>query len=926
MTLGATLLHSETLRRPPPSAAGALAQDVLRLSAIIAEDAAAEGPMARALEQAIAALGDAVRAQVEPRLAVVQRKLRQRLNGPRRELADLAAAFEAAGQEPAAIVALLRRLIGQLAAAAGSLTLNRLRQEVQVLADILEGDLGIGPAFLAELGLALLDDLRDRWQVVDARSDPALRRRLRIAGSVVARMRQRLDRYEPPRLEVEVLARAIHRWLQDAGVNGVLAQARCALDAMEQAAAAAQAAGQAVSPGPAEPVGAGIVPLPNAAEYAWYASWLLSDEDLPLLGIGDIERPRQFVLRFKIPAGDTERLLRGRFGDPVRATIDAYDGVDDPSRELMLVLLAALNVEMQRGPIYDGEVIRDVTLSEDLEKLELEFRASQRLFHYNRAFLERALAPDLGSPLGGFVRGLLDFFGWPRNQLFVTGDRRFVICDDKPLIMGENLKWTDAPIFEAGTNGQLWFKFEHISPAVCEGFAQHLAWSGEAAKAVWHLITLPPGHAGGGGGVSAVEFADSLQQLLFGKPLSGHLLEQDNVWREVVRWLDSGLGLKALGTVGGSFSGLHTAGPGGPAFVFWFMVFLGDLVRTVGPSLQVNTVRDVILSFITLLNFRGPRDAPSTLPSQPARNHVKQDPIVSLSDSLFLLLLVSLYKRDDYSIEVFSEKFVDVLPHWLGGSVGLGLASGLSGGLFAQITAWAEDWDRLGKTIGYSMLRMGLLFWPMLYLTRENDTDGGRYRPGGGRLAGYPPRDSSPYRLPYAARDARYVSQANLGFWSHNFISGPHQVYAYDFGHDFREPITAVRAGTIVDFEEGQPDSGDDPNWIVIRHAAPIDPMHDVFAGGPVQTYSRYLHLATNGVTDGFGGTTPAVGDAVIRGQEIGLAGDTGNSAHNHVHLLIHPDDGSGNPNLDVSIPFVFGDVPKDGVPKSLQWYRSGNA
>lgn len=941
MTLGAALLHSQAVLRPPPDAEAALLQDVLRLIAIVVEDAAAQGPMAGALEQAVAALGDAVRAQVEPRLAAAQQKLRARLNGPRSWLDARAAEFEAAAQDPAAIVALLRSLVTELKGLAGSLTLNRIRQEAQFLVDIFENDLGISPAFLASLGLGLLDDIRGRWQAVDAGSDIALRRRLRTGAAIVIRIRQRLAGYEPPRLEVEPLARAIHRWLQETGVNGVLAEVGCALDAIDAAATTAQAGGKAVLSGPPQPVGAGIVPLENASEYAWYASWLLNDEDIPLLGISDIARPREFVLRFKDPARDTERLLRERFDEPVRAAIDAYDeGSGDPSRELMLTLLAAINVEMQRESIFDSEAIEDVTLTEELEELRRDFREDQSLFLYNRRFLEHALTPDIETLSGRFARWLSRFFlgqlVWPRNQVFVTGDRRFVMCDDKPMIMGEELKWTDAPIFEAGSQGQMWFHFEHISPRVCEGFAQHLSWLAEGGKAVWHLIELQPGHRVGSGIVAGIEITDAVQRLLFGKPLSGYFLEQSKAVRDLGKWLDSGIGLKGLATFGASFQGLHTAAPAGNGFLFWLTVMAGDLVRVAGRGLFVNTIRDVILSFITLLNFRGPRDAPSTLPSQPARNHVKQDPITSLSDSLFLMLLASLHERDDYSVEICcapnigDQRARAMAGHWLGGSIGMGLASGLAGSLFAQITAWAEDWALLGKTIGISMLKMFLLFWFMVYLTKENDTDEGRYRAGGGRFAGYPPRGSSPYRLPYAGGDALYVGQANLGLFSHNFISnvdtGRQQTYAYDFGHDFRETITAVRGGTIVSFIEGNPDSGNQQNEIVIRHDT-IDAEHDDFGTGPVQTYSVYLHLATNGVTDAFGGTTPAIGTAVIRGQAIALAGDTGNSFHNHLHLHICPDNGTGTaPNRNVSIPFVFGDAPGDGVLKSLTWYESGNA
>ena len=383
-------------------------------------------------------------------------------------------------------------------------------------------------------------------------------------------------------------------------------------------------------------------------------------------------------------------------------------------------------------------------------------------------------------------------------------------------------------------------------------------------------------------------------------------------------------------------------------------MFLGDVIRTAGPVQTVNTLRDLLLSFVTLLNFRGPQDGPSTLPSNPAANHLKQAPFVSLATrssrccsprSTRATAIPSSSGPRTGSATAGSQA---MLGHWFGGSAGLGLAAGLSGSLVAQIIAWAEDFKRFFLTGAISAAKMFLLFWVYNYLFKENATDGGRYRPGGGSFRGYPPRDSSPYRLPFPGGDAIYTGQANLGLFSHNFItnsdfvtpanSAPQQAYAYDFGHDLREPIACVRPGVVWQFTENLPDSSTGNwNFLIIRHDA-IDPVHDDFGSGPVQTYSVYGHLALNGVTNApaFGGTAPGqesvtagTGAVVARGDLIALAGDTGMSFHNHLHLHVIPDNGAGAPDMSATsrtIPFVFGDAPGDGVLKSITWYRSGNA
>jgi murein DD-endopeptidase MepM/ murein hydrolase activator NlpD len=99
-----------------------------------------------------------------------------------------------------------------------------------------------------------------------------------------------------------------------------------------------------------------------------------------------------------------------------------------------------------------------------------------------------------------------------------------------------------------------------------------------------------------------------------------------------------------------------------------------------------------------------------------------------------------------------------------------------------------------------------------------------------------------------------------------------------------------------------------------------------------------------NGITNApaFGGATPTqeslspgAGTPVTQGDLIALAGDTGMSFHNHLHMHVLPDDGTGVPSTVFAIPFVFrdmvvGQVPNnsplnDGNLKSITWYRSRN-
>jgi hypothetical protein len=956
MSLGNALLQPQTLNRSRFDDMLALVEDVARVAAIILEDAASAGPMGGAVERALATVGEALAESIEPRLRAAEARLRGRIAGPRAALDSLVRDAEGVADNPAAIVGLIRQLLARLKGLADSATLPVIRAELEFWKSLIEEDLGLAPDFLARVVADYIAALRSELAAI-ATSDLAAARRLRLCESVLLRLGLRAAHLRPPGLDIEPLAREIEAFLRNSGVAGALREFSCALDGVQAALDGMVAAGAAVRQVP-QPLGAGVVPMSESSEYSWYASWLLNDEDIPLLGLGDIKDPKGFLLQLK-GTGELERHIRVDLLEPAaKSALDDYEGPGEPSKDVMLTILAGLNRAMQTQPLlrrsFDEEVLPDSALTEDIRELRDKYEEDQSLFLYNRQVLNHVFQNKIDA--GGFFDSVGTFFAGlvaaPRNQVFVTGDRRFVMCDDKPIHSGENVKWYEAPLFSSSEPGQMWFKFQHISPQACEILAQVLATAGEGGKAIWHLVDTQPGHEAQAATVGVIEIADTLQQILFGKPVSAYFLESSPSLRRWGKSLDSLVGLKGIATFFSSLQGLHTAAPAGNGFAYWVTVILGDIFRTLGPVQMVNTIRDLVLSFVTLLNFGGPRDGPSVLPSHPARNHMKQGPIVSLSDTLFAMWLMSLYPRDNYSIFIWAKDGIGdrrveaMLGHWLGGSAGMGLLAGLSGSFVAQVIAWSQDYGRFFKTGGISAAKMFGLYWILNYVFIENTTSEGRYRPGGGNFRGYPAKSptASPYRLPYPGGTSQYIGQGNLALFSHNFITnatftptfmiGTQQTYAYDFGHDFRQPIACARAGVVWQHDDTQVDSSEGTwNFIIIRHAT-IDPVHDDFGQGPVQTYAVYGHLAENGVRNAgaFGGTLPAqesvaagTGVAVAQGALIGQAGDTGMSFHNHLHMHILADDGTGQPG-SFSIPFVFQDVGGNGVPTSRTWHRSGNS
>jgi hypothetical protein len=117
---------------------------------------------------------------------------------------------------------------------------------------------------------------------------------------------------------------------------------------------------------------------------------------------------------------------------------------------------------------------------------------------------------------------------------------------------------------------------------------------------------------------------------------------------------------------------------------------------------------------------------------------------------------------------------------------------------------------------------------------------------------------------------------------------GHHDFFAYDFDLTTNDTIVASRAGRVFFMREDQPNIGGDcsggkENLIFIEHAD--------------GTIMSYAHLNTDG-------SFVETGEAVERGQPIGLSGNSGCSSGPHLHVNLYR--AGGDFSKRASLPFNY--------------------
>ena len=901
--LGTLLIQPQALarmtdRRP----AAELADELLALVHRLALDPVAQAAVLPAVQGAGEALGERLAAHL-------QSKLPQGLAALRALAAEPLAALTALGQGDADMRSVLGRvaeLLDNLAGAAELLSDASIRAGVQRIWRLLTQDFGLSPELLAQELQVFVSDLRTRL----ADTGPTGHALASLLGRL---QRELLPAWQAPRLDAETLASLLIAQLRRSGVSAVRDQAACLLTRvallLRTLADVARQLMDAVPPAPPSPPppqarprraarpapmrALGTVP-PRSADgsFCWYASWL-------------------YATRFQGIGGT---------------------GIDGGTAFAQTIT-----------PGYPED---EVWLSGDRMAL----------------VLRRAGADD-----------------------------ELLYSADQPFAWHEALQFKGtAPVKPVqGSDHAEYFLVQRIGPEFLETWARVTAVLAEFASGMWHFIAM---------GSSPKEYAVNIPMWLWtwargvvaaatGAPLPSAIAQAAG-WGMGGKYVFAPLPT-LLANFLGSFEGVHTKTNAGNGFLQWLTLVGGDALNTFTIHTVTQAVRSLSLSVFTLINYDGPGTATGDKDTRPL-NWDAAGPVIGLVNTgIGMIFYKFIIPRHDHGLPIGGNATPFLLWYFVGATV-----TAITGSLLGTLTGWAiartvtpgQLWKEPLKAVITGLLTHLV----QLYSNKEGDTDDGRYNPTidadgepivPARLpfAEYPPADSSPYRLPVAAGSATYVGQAHQGFFSHMRYNGLPQIYAYDFAHDFRDEILCVRDGTVVDWFDFLPDdteldyskAGDfnvalgvaslaqtqgllvsgqsgfggviSGNWnfIMVRHDT-IDTTHDRDQGGTVvQTYSVYGHGAFQGVRDAFAarGVAPAsiVGTVVQRGQVLMMAGDTGVSFHNHLHLHVRGATASTpaaapvlpNTLTNYTLPFVFAEARhtfgRSGPLRHLTWYQSEN-
>ena len=167
----------------------------------------------------------------------------------------------------------------------------------------------------------------------------------------------------------------------------------------------------------------------------------------------------------------------------------------------------------------------------------------------------------------------------------------------------------------------------------------------------------------------------------------------------------------------------------------------------------------------------------------------------------------------------------------------------------------------------------------------------------------FPDPATSPYVLPWDTGTSYSMFQGNC-----SNRGGHRDTFAYDFSHGMGDPVAASRPGVVFIVNDN---FSDDDH--IEGHE------NNVFVEHSDGTVVRYTHLME-------GSAMVALGQAVVEGDILGLAGNSGNSAGPHLHFQAFQNRNSFDKSNAIPITFrnVIGLTQPNGELIEGRNYEAG--
>ena len=290
--IGAAFLRPQGIVRAPiDDSSAALVQDLIDLVTRLMTDSAQGARIVDILGESIATSAvrflEHSRAGMDSARKRLQTLLQSLINGVSKlgqSLPDV--------EDPAKVVEAAQQLLSKLTPLLENVTIDQLRLQVGEVLDIIEKDLGLTSDFIEQQIWTLIDETIVRLQQMSPETTVTEREtRLEIV-SILRRVKRQLSgQFTFPQLNADQIAAMLLALLRDSGLEKLARKVACMGSGLNEAIGASKTLIELVpySSGFAGGSLGAAQPRAVGEKYCWYASWLLGNKNTASLKQGKIE-------------------------------------------------------------------------------------------------------------------------------------------------------------------------------------------------------------------------------------------------------------------------------------------------------------------------------------------------------------------------------------------------------------------------------------------------------------------------------------------------------------------------------------------------------------------------------------------------------------------------------------------------------------